>query len=1642
MNRTNTFWGLALAFLTAIPQGAAAQQTKVELGSPSKPVSYALHHPEAITATDSQKDPLQGLVKMRSHRRQGGTYTAAPQLSLKQRHTGLNDLLLKHEPMHITADKVRRAVKQKAKAPFKPDNDHRYLITNVIYNTIDETQESGLFALDVTTGELTCLFAGFDDYDNFGFNGGAYVWNGKYRGVFFEQGSMVNSSNPARVMDFNMDDWTFDEDSYIETTIPYQTSMALECATEYNADGTTTVIGQFWGVDRNGNLSLRYATLDPDGRTTTKFGQTPQKHMVAMGVTNDGRLYGVCKDGNLYQIDRATAEEKLIGHTGVYDLIDHEGFFWLQGGEIDPRDNTFYWVVDHAVEEKSELCSVNLETGKATVLVDFDGDIECAGILIAPQQRQDATPAAASNLQAQFAPMQTTGSGSFTAPVNDFGGKPLAADAKLYYNIYVNDVKQAISDNQTTPGATVNFSIAATDVKDNAENTIKVTTSLGTDGEESLSTSATAWVGLGIPEAPKNVALSYDEAEHKVTISWEHPTRGDYAGTKGGKVDYVSYFVYRVIDGDRMADIHGGYPLMDDETSIVYTLTDDDLTMTLADLTFEVEAWASPLGFPLKELASEPASTSALPIGVGKSTPYFVDFANDYYNIRQKDFTIIDGNQDGKTWKWCEPHMLLGQQLCGAVAASNYTTTKTGDEWFITPGIELKAGTTYHFKSNMHGPLSGMYVETLEICLGTAKNKEAMTQVIMEAEEVIDYCDKEFEFTVDKDDTYYVGLHAVSAPSQWEIALFDIYIAEATALQSDWLSLAAGEIEATPVYGITTGADGQVSGKADIVLTLPTETLNGKQLGSTDRIQASLYATGGAEPQLIKSWADQAPGTRLTLTTDDLPTGEYTFTVETSYTADGESHIGQSYAATAHVGWDNAVATPTGMDVVQRDGKLIVRFPEQEQLKGAHGAYLPSVSYRAYTTSKANQLVYYVNMGNTYVYDAIIPDAETDGLELVIPDFNPDEGMQYNWTYFVMAVSKDAQGNKIYSPVTAVNSVIGAPIQAPAIETGNREFILDAALSPDLDEVWRYWLDRATQVAGIQPIADQFGHDVGNSWYVYSAFNGSITALGSKVDISNLSKPVLNLDIILEDTDTDMEVVLNGPNGLKASHKMTVMDGMQHISLPLDEYQSWGWVQPCVKSIFHLTFDGDHYHDIYFDNFGVYDAQPTNMAVVGFEIPKQMNAGEEVMANVSVMNMGQQAVRNYTVTLYEDEAPIASETVSRALQPGDLRVVQFRYRANTINAYDRTGMEDAEKVLVTTVEVDGDAIGTDNSSEAVVTISVNGGKNNSYPSDVVASQASGSKRVNVSWSFDMDKTAQQTTESFEDYELWYTGGVASGAPEGQLGPWRLYDRDNMPTYTWKNMEYLTEYAGQPQAFQVFEGSLFAGMSDYYYYNMKAASGTQYLVSMDPADGNYTPLPDDYLISPEVRGGTVLEFYYGSLLRQTQGCEVLYSETGRDISDFKLLKQLDDATKDEWLLAYVTLPETAKYFAIRHSKGSYLGYGLKIDDITYVKAVTIDHFNVYVDGQLVGTTSDTSYAIDGMMGDGRHRIAVTAVYADGTESVPAYASFTYTDAIRQILATGKPFDVYSLDGKLVRQQTRTVEGLKGTYVVGGTKVILK
>lgn len=69
-----------------------------------------------------------------------------------------------------------------------------------------------------------------------------------------------------------------------------------------------------------------------------------------------------------------------------------------------------------------------------------------------------------------------------------------------------------------------------------------------------------------------------------------------------------------------------------------------------------------------------------------------------------------------------------------------------------------------------------------------------------------------------------------------------------------------------------------------------------------------------------------------------------------------------------------------------------------------------------------------------------------------------------------------------------------------------------------------------------------------------------------------------------------------------------------------------------------------------------------------------------------------------------------------------------------------------------------------------------------------------------------------------------------------------------------------------------------------------------------------------------------------------------------------------------------------------------------------------------------------------LADGVHTFAVTAVYEGGKESAPATAVFDYT-GITEIALDGQPVDVYTIDGRLVRRQATSFEGLKGIYLIG-------
>jgi hypothetical protein len=208
-------------------------------------------------------------------------------------------------------------------------------------------------------------------------------------------------------------------------------------------------------------------------------------------------------------------------------------------------------------------------------------------------------------------------------------------------------------------------------------------------------------------------------------------------------------------------------------------------------------------------------------------------------------------------------------------------------------------------------------------------------------------------------------------------------------------------------------------------------------------------------------------------------------------------------------------------------------------------------------------------------------------------------------------------------------------------------------------------------------------------------------------------------------------------------------------------------------------------------------------------------------------------------------------------------------------------------------------------------------------------------------------------------------------------------------------------------------------------------------------------PDNWLISPyAVLDGT---FSFKAIGQDANYCAEVFgvyvSTTGTAPEDFVQVGE-DFIATGEWAEYSVDLSEFAGktgYIAIRHYNVTDM-YMLVIDNITFTKkAEDIASYNLYVDGEdgVFESTEELTYTFKNL-GNAKW-VAVSAVQANGKESRPVVVDLSdlkVINAIEQIAGTQKAVDVYTIDGKLLRQQTTDLSGLKGLYIINGQKVLVK
>ena len=129
---------------------------------------------------------------------------------------------------------------------------------------------------------------------------------------------------------------------------------------------------------------------------------------------------------------------------------------------------------------------------------------------------------------------------------------------------------------------------------------------------------------------------------------------------------------------------------------------------------------------------------------------------------------------------------------------------------------------------------------------------------------------------------------------------------------------------------------------------------------------------------------------------------------------------------------------------------------------------------------------------------------------------------------------------------------------------------------------------------------------------------------------------------------------------------------------------------------------------------------------------------------------------------------------------------------------------------------------------------------------------------------------------------------------------------------------------------------------------------------------------------------------------------------------------------------------AGYIAIRHYNVSDK-FCLVVDDVTYTPADFAPiSYNIYVDAAQVAAVAENIANLKNLAG-GNREFAVTAVYANGAESRPVTATLDVVNAINDIVSNGKPFTIYTVDGKLINRQAAN---MKGIYIVNSKKVLTK
>lgn len=970
-----------------------------------------------------------------------------------------------------------------------------------------------------------------------------------------------------------------------------------------------------------------------------------------------------------------------------------------------------------------------------------------------------------------------------------------------------------------------------------------------------------------------------------------------------------------------------------------------------------------------------PLETRQVVVGSRLAIPYSDSFTDEsLFNT----YPVIDNNNDGNTWE-------INTKRGAAIYSSN---GNEADDYLCVGPFKMTAGNTYTFKCTA---TAHSVNERMAVYVGTDPKNVATFNTELIGLTVIDINDNVLNTTYKPttSGTYYFGVKACSWGSAKNLYLTEVAVEELS-----------GDAPAEPTSLKSTPK----ASSADITFTLPTKTINGKTANTRS---AKIYRDGNLIGEVTQGVAD---GAVVTFTdNDEVSRGDHVYSVAA------------------------VNATGTGLPAIINIYRGLDIPGSPSNLRMVEDLNTPGLIHMTWDAPKCGQHGGYIDPnGLTYLFDYLIYQGGYGDLTMGSA-CSYDFKISNITTQSIIAGSVYAQNSLGYDKSTWITQTcfFGPAIQLPYRESW-----------PELTQkgggFWsgQSYGDKSTGIWDInngEPTGKTAqDNDGGMILATAREDGGGHRMLGPRVTLEGTTNPTFvfyylytpstiefNVEVLVDDqpirTLKALDISAAGANTWK------------RVEISLNEFKANKYIQLAFKA--RSSVAADEFACV--DNVSISDFCANDLMVSDFVVPTKANINEPVNLNVTLRNIGSNAVaaNDYTVKIFKNDVEIAA-VAGKAIAP---------------DAYATLTVKDTPVVT--------DPASTD--YQAVIVYAADGNESNNtsarksmrivtpvYPK-VTDLKAGGNGIVELSWSdpsaADMPNTP--VTESFESYTAFTIS---------DLGDWTLYDGDGCPTTVLAlPLVGALDYPniGKPMAWQVIDPAT-AGMLGNAWY---ARTGKQMLVSFQACkDGVGDQVSDDWLISPELFGrAQTISFYAQAAVKaySPETFDILYSTTGTDIDDFTPIATGVEVeyTNGEWSEFAFDLPEGARHFAIVHTSQNRVA--LIVEDITYIPAgstqekIELQGFNVYRNGKRLNQEpiGDNEYVDrDGVKGTD-YTYYVTALWDKGESGLSNPVNVLYGSALTTI--EGRTLIVKALDMAIgidgVGGETVTVHNLAGQLVATST-----